>query len=188
MRASGVFLVSPIFSNRVLPTQFKVGFVVLLSILLVTAMPTMTMPVTLSLADLALLVVKELLVGILIGTMFALIFFAVQSASSIAGYQMGLTMATVIDPSTQSEDNPAGQIWSMVAMLIFLAINGHHLVLRAFYDSYEAIPAGQVIVNGATGEMIIKYSAGSSPPPSSCVRRSSSPSFSPTSRWAWSPG
>lgn len=159
VRASGVFLVAPIFSNRALPKLFKVGFIVLLSILLVSAMPDMTMPVSQSLADLALLVMKELLLGILIGTMFTLIFYAVQAASSIAGYQMGLTMANVIDPSTQAMDNPAGQIWSMVALLIFMAINGHHLVLRAFYDSYAAIPAGQVILDGAAGELIIKYSA-----------------------------
>ena len=44
-------------------------------------------------------------------------------------------------------------------MLIFLAINGHHLVIRAFNDSYRVIEPGQMQVVGTTADLIIRYSA-----------------------------
>ncbi|MFQ5454192.1 MAG: flagellar biosynthetic protein FliR, partial [Candidatus Zixiibacteriota bacterium] len=51
------------------------------------------------------------------------------------------------------------RFWYIVAILFFLAINGHHMIINAFVESYQVIPAGNIGINGFVGEMIIKYSA-----------------------------
>jgi flagellar biosynthetic protein FliR len=158
-RASGVFLIAPVFGHAAVPSQFKIALILLLTIVLMATIGESTLPAVTSLADLMVLAAKELLVGVAIGFVFALLFWGVQSAGSIAGYQMGLTIASVVDPSTNQEQSVISQFWLLVSLMIFFGINGHHMIVRAFYDSYTAIPAGHVVINGSTGELLLKFSA-----------------------------
>jgi flagellar biosynthetic protein FliR len=159
LRASGVFLLAPIFGHAAVPSQFKIALLLLLTIVVMSTVSDTSIPQVASIAELSILAFKELLVGLMIGFVFIVLFWGVQAAGSIAGYQMGLTIASVVDPSTNQEQSTIGQFWLLVALVIFFGINGHHLIIRAFHDSYAAVPAGQVAFNGTTGELAIKYSA-----------------------------
>jgi flagellar biosynthesis protein FliR len=159
LRASGVFLIAPVFSHAAVSSQLRVGLVLLLTVVLMATIGNSALPAAVNVADLALLAAKELLVGLMIGFVFAILFWGVQSAGSIAGYQIGLTMASVFDPTTNQEESIVSQFWLLTALLIFVGINGHHHIIRAFYDSYTAVPVGQVVINGSTGELILKLSA-----------------------------
>ena len=159
IRISGLVLLAPIFSHKSFPRLAKVGFTVLFSLILVATLEGYTVPEVSSLIELAGLAVKELLVGCIIGFAFMLVFLAIQGAGTIAGYQAGLYMANAFDPVSQTQASLVSQIWFMLAMLIFLAINGHHLVITAFVDSYRVMPPGYVALHGTVGEMVIKYTA-----------------------------
>ncbi len=159
VRASGLLLLAPILGHPSVPRMAKAGFVILLSGLMVSAMPQMSVPAATSLIGLAGMVLRELLTGALMGFFFMLFFYAAQAAGSLVGYQMALAVAAAIDPSTMSQESVIGRFWFLVASLIFLAINGHHLILQAFAQSLEVIPPGHVVVQGATGELIMKYTA-----------------------------
>jgi len=159
LRASGLFLLSPVLSHRSVPTTAKIGLVILFGILLTSALGDVSAAPADSFASLVALAFKEMLVGVTIGFVFALLFMAVRGAGSLVGYQVGFAIALVLDPNTQSQQSVMSQVWFVVAMLIFLAINGHHLIIKAFADSYAVMPPGQVAVAGSTGELIIKYTA-----------------------------
>jgi flagellar biosynthetic protein FliR len=58
------------------------------------------------------------------------------------GLQMGLSFATFVDPQNSNQSPLVGSFLAMVAMLLFLAIDGHLLLLAALYDSFEIIPVG----------------------------------------------
>ncbi len=158
LRASGVFLIAPIFSHGTVPPQFRLALILLLTIVLMATIGDSAIPAAVSIADLTVLALKELLVGFMIGFVFAILFWGVDSAGSIAGYQIGLTMASVIDPSTNQQQSIIGMFWMLIALIIFFGINGHHLIIRAFYDSYSVIPAGQVMISGSTGELVLRLS------------------------------
>ncbi len=159
LRTAGMFIVAPIFSYPAIPAQTKIGIILLLAILLTAVLPVPDVAPAATLWDLVGLVLKELLVGVLIGTMFAIVFWATQTAGAIVGYQLGLAIANVFDPITSNQTPIIGQFWLLVTMLIFIAIDGHHMLLAAIVDSYAVIPAGQVFANGAVGELMIKYTA-----------------------------
>lgn len=159
MRASGLFLLAPILSHPSFPRLAKVGLLVLFSGLVVSTLPDMALPQVDSLLDLTGLILKEILTGVLIGFVFMLMFYGVQSAGSLVGYQMALAMAAALDPSTQSQESIIGRFWFLMASLIFLGINGHHLVIKSFYDSFAIIAPGSVMLSGSAAEMIMKYSA-----------------------------
>lgn len=159
VRASGLFIVAPIFSQKAFPQPLKIGFAILLAMIVMMTLPAADLPPSESLIALAGVVFTELLVGVLIGFFFLLLLLAAQGAGSLVGYQVGLSLANEIDPSTQSQSSIIGTFWFLLGSLFFLAINGHHLIIQAYHESYALIPAGQVALNGAVGEMMIKATA-----------------------------
>ncbi|MDZ4724412.1 MAG: flagellar biosynthetic protein FliR [candidate division Zixibacteria bacterium] len=159
LRISGLFFFAPVIGDKTLPMALKVGLAILLSGILVSTMGGTELPSVLSTVDLAALAFREILVGALIGFFFMLLFLGVQAGGSIVGYQIGLSIANVIDPSTESEQSIIGQFWFILAVLIFLCINGHHLIIQAFVDSYQVMPAGQASMGSGAGELMISYTA-----------------------------
>ncbi len=159
LRASGLFLIAPILSHRTFPIPAKIGLVILFALILVAAMPNAVVPEAQSLSELVVLAAKEIFVGVAIGFLFAMLLMGVQMAGDIVSYQIGFAMSSIMDPDQGHEVTTLGQFWFLTATLIFIGINGHHIVITAFNDSYLLIPAGHVVMNGAVGEMIITYSA-----------------------------
>jgi flagellar biosynthetic protein FliR len=159
LRASGLFLIAPILGHRVFPVPAKIGLVVLFALILVAAMPNAAVPAAQSLSELVTLAAKELFVGLAIGFLFSLLLMGVQMAGDIVSYQIGFAMANIMDPDQRHEVSTLGQFWFLCAMLIFIGINGHHVIITAFNNSYQLIPAGHVVMNGSVGEMIINYTA-----------------------------
>lgn len=159
IRASGLFLTAPVFSHSVFPRQMKVGLVILLAIVTMPTVAHLPIEPATSLADLAAMVLRELMVGLLIGFTFRLLFQAAELAGSLAGYQVGLAISSAFDPNVGDEVGDIGRYWVLLATLIFLTINGHHLVIRAFNDSYRVIPPGQMQVVGTTAELLMRDTA-----------------------------
>jgi len=63
------------------------------------------------------------------------------------------------DPSIGSQVSVIGRFWYVLAVLIFLTINGHHMIISAFVNSYQVIPPAGVAIQGGVGELIIRYTA-----------------------------
>lgn len=159
IRASGLLLVAPIFGNRSVPTLVKVGLAILFAIVMQPTLHGVEVPVAGTLIELVGMVLRELMVGLLTGFFFALIFQAVEMAGSITGFQIGLVIAQAFDPNAGGQVAIIGRFWIVLASLIFLAINGHHLIINAFHDSFAVIPPGQVVVQGGTAMLLLKYTA-----------------------------
>jgi len=159
LRLGGLFLMAPILSHRMLPKAAKFGMVILISLIMVVALDSVEISPVSSLWELAGMALKELLVGAIIGLFFQLIFYAAQTGGSIIGYQVGLAIATEFDPNTSSQVSIIGRYWYLITILLFLALDGHHLIIRAFADSYAVIPPAGVAIDGEVGNLIIRYSA-----------------------------
>lgn len=158
-RAAGLFISAPIFSNRSVPSMIKAGLAIILAIVLVPAASQSPITPVDSVWLLAALAGKEMLVGFIIGFCFSLLFIAIQMAGSLVGYQIGLTLANVLDPEAGNEVSIIGEFWAVVASLIFLSIDGHHAVISAFADSYKMVPVGVFNFAGSAGEYLIRLSA-----------------------------
>jgi len=159
LRTTGLFLIAPVFSHRTIPKLVKVGLLISLSLLFVPTLSADSVPLMESFWQLAGMAAKEILVGFIIGLLFRLIFMAAKTAGSMIGYQIGFALVSMPDVEEGGQVTILGSFWFLVAMLIFLSIDGHHLVLTAFADSYEVIPPGMVYLASQVGELIIKYTA-----------------------------
>ena len=159
LRASGMFMMAPVFSDRTLPLLIKVGLIVALSIVLV---PVVGGPLPFeinSFWQLVALGAKEIFLGLLIGLLFRLILHGAKTAGSIIGYQIGFAIVNTPDVEEGGQVSIMGRFWSLAATVIFLSINGHHLMISAFAESYEVIPPGLVAVAAPVGVLMIKYTA-----------------------------
>ncbi|QLI80711.1 flagellar biosynthetic protein FliR [Chitinibacter fontanus] len=156
LRIMGMLLVDPFFSSRRIPVRVRVGLAIFLTLVVVPALPPMPSVPVVS-PDGMLIAVRELLVGISIGFVMRLVFTAVEMAGHLAGLQMGLGFASFYDPQNASNTLAVAQLMSLLMILLFLALNGHLMMLRILLESMLQLPVGQVHLNGKGFELVALY-------------------------------
>ncbi len=130
---------SPIFGNRQIPARLKVGFAVLLTLVIA---PTLDIPTDIDPASAQglLILVQQIVAGLMMGFSVRLIFAAIEMAGDIAGMQMGLGFANFYDPQNASFSPVIAQFLGIIAALAFLSLNLHLTMLAALADSFQAFP------------------------------------------------
>ncbi len=151
MRMAGIFLTAPVFASRNIPVMVKASWILFIAFLLFPVVEFKTVDLPASGLPLAMAVVREMLIGFSIGLGATLIFTGIQLAGQIVDIQMGLGMVNIIDPVTNNQISVMGQYYYLIATLVFMAVNGHHLLLRAVAESFTVIPLGHAHFSVALG-------------------------------------
>ena len=145
VRMTGLFVVAPIFSRRNIPTTFKVGFSFLLALILMNTLTVPNLENYTNLLQYVLLIAREFLVGITIGYVAYLVFISIYIAGQIIDMQIGFGMVNVIDPMSNIQVPVTSNFYFILSMLLFLMANGHHLLIRALFESFKLIPLGGAV-------------------------------------------
>ncbi|MFQ5691758.1 MAG: flagellar biosynthetic protein FliR, partial [Nitrospinota bacterium] len=85
-------------------------------------------------------ILGEAAVGLMVGAATRMIFFGVQFAGHIMGYQMGFLIASAVDPQEGRSTPLISQFQEILALLLFLALDGHHWLLKGLVASYRMVP------------------------------------------------
>ncbi|HEO8418999.1 Flagellar biosynthetic protein fliR [Mycobacteroides abscessus subsp. abscessus] len=149
VRVTSFFFMLPLFSYRTIPTSFKVGLGFFLSLIMFWGMDVPVLTIDTSYY---FLILKEAMVGLLIGFVAYMLFAAIQIAGGFIDFQMGFAIANVIDPQTGTQSPLTGQYLTIIAMFFLLASNGHHLLLDGIFYSYQYIPMDQAWINFGNGD------------------------------------
>lgn len=149
VRMSVLVALMPIFGDKAVPGNVK--------ILLSIAISAVVFPIlkdtgsihvddayywSQSSAKLVMAVACEVMVGLAVGFASQLVFHAIRAGGDFMAQFMGLSMATQYDPHTESQTMVVSQLMGALAMLTFLAIDGHHILFRAMIESFHLIPQG----------------------------------------------
>lgn len=145
MRVSGIFTFNPIFSRRGVPNTIKVGATLLLSVVM-TAAGDFDYTIPAGLLPFVFDMVKELLVGAVLGFFVNLMLQVFSMAGEVTDMQLGLSMAKSYDP-TFGNAGLTTQYFSYWFMLYFFAVGGHLSYIQLFAISYESIPMGYTSFN-----------------------------------------
>jgi flagellar biosynthetic protein FliR len=151
MRMAGIFLTAPVFASRNIPLTVKAAWILLISFLLFPVVEFKPLDLPASGLPLVMAVVREMLIGFSIGLGATLIFTGIQLAGQIVDIQMGLGMVNIIDPITSTQISVMGQYYYLIATLVFMAVDGHLLLLRGVADSFTLVPLGQAHFSAALG-------------------------------------
>lgn len=157
VRFGGLFLTTPLFSNEMVPNQVKAGLSVLCSIIMfpivyangVIEFPPVPLGVVLQVAN-------EILVGIIIGFIALTTFAAFQVAGQFIDLSLGFSMVNVIDPFLGEDAPLMGQFKNLLALMVLLAIDGHHQFFRALITSFQVIPITKPILSTHLLEYIFR--------------------------------
>ncbi|MFA5839551.1 MAG: flagellar biosynthetic protein FliR [Candidatus Margulisiibacteriota bacterium] len=142
-RIAGVFIEMPFFSSRSFPVFIKTAVVIWISLLLWFVVPINNILPN-SFVEFIFALLLEASIGFLIGFVCNIFFHAIQGAGEIMDMQMGLSVASALDPAFGMVVSIIGKLAFMFAMIIFLSINGHHMLLSALHQSFVAIPVGHI--------------------------------------------
>ena len=140
VRVLGIFTAAPVFSHAHLPTQVKLALAVMISAALLPVVHAPDPRIGESVLLLGAAAVKEAIVGLILGYVATLAFVAIQLAGEVADIQIGFGFASIADPLLNTHTSLIGQFQYIVATLLFLVANGHHLVLSALVRSFELVP------------------------------------------------
>jgi flagellar biosynthetic protein FliR len=142
-RIAGIFIQAPLFNSRSFFMAGKIALIIWTSAILWFVTPVAAaLPTTL--AGFVLTLAAEVAVGFLIGFVANILFIAIQSAGEIIDMQMGLSVAQALDPVFGAVISVIGRLIFFVALIVFIAFDGHHLLLAAFHNSFTLLPAGQI--------------------------------------------
>ncbi len=138
-RVGGAMTLAPLVGSERLPMRLKAAFALTFAWLLA---PVTTAPRLAGGLSLAIAAVGEILLGLTIGFAARLIFAAVQMAGEMADTQAAFGFAGVVAPDMGQRVSVIGQLQMAVAWLVFVAVNGHRVMLAGMAESFSAVPLG----------------------------------------------
>lgn len=149
---------APILGEPSVPRQVKVAIAALLAIVLAPVLgPAPAVPVF-SAAGIWI-VLQQVLIGAAMGFTIRMVFTAVQAAGEYVGLQMGLSFASFFDPMNGGTTMVVARLLHMLALLIFLAIDGHLSLIATLAQSFEALPIADAALS-ASGWLFLVTAAG----------------------------
>lgn len=141
MRISALFLAAPIFGASSFPVRARVVLAVLITALVVPSLPEL--PAVDALGPAGILIAgQQLMIGLAMGFIVQMIFASVVIAGQSLAMTMGLGFAMSVDPQNGIQVPVISQLYMILATLIFLAINGHLVLIRFLVDSFSLLPVG----------------------------------------------
>jgi flagellar biosynthesis protein FliR len=130
--------VVPLFSHPAIPQRIKlsIGFVITLAIV-----PSIEVPNIEILSWQGLLsLLAQMVIGVSMGFVMRIMFTAVEMAGFMMGMSMGLGFASFYDPQAHGQTMALGQFMTMLALLIFMSLDGHLIVVAVMLQSFETMP------------------------------------------------
>lgn len=139
LRALALFTALPVLGTRTVPARVRIGLAAFVALAAQASLPAVP-AVALDSPAAFILVLQQLVVGLALGFSVRLVFAAVEFAGEIIGLQMGLNFASFFDPTSNAQVSAVARFFGNIAMLLFIVINGHLMVLMAALESFERFP------------------------------------------------
>lgn len=149
---------APLFGESGIPVKAKLGLGVLLTIAVGPALGPMPDIPAGSFASMWI-IAQQVLIGVALGFTMKLAFAAVQTAGEFIGLQMGLSFASFFDPGTNSSTSVLSRLMNMIAILVFLAMDGHLLILSGLVHSFQVLPIADAQLSRGGLGVLIDWSA-----------------------------
>lgn len=158
IRISIVLFMLPIFGTAMLPNLVKAGLALTISFALFTVVRPDPNLFPESLLSSLNLIVSELIFGLAIGLTIRLFFAAIQLGGQLVGFQMGFAISNVLDPESGAQTPIVAHMGYWIAIVIFLLLNGHHILLKTLADSFSIVEVGSFGFRGGLFQKVLEAS------------------------------
>ena len=144
VRISAFVYVAPFFSLRGIPHRVKIGFSMVVAIMLFFILPESTLDYGGEIGY-AVVIIKEAITGVLIGFAASICNYIILFAGRMIDTDIGLAMATVFDPTTNQQSSITGSIYNYFIMMLLILSDMHLFIFRSLVDCYQVIPVNKTV-------------------------------------------
>ena len=148
IRILALITTAPVISHRSIPARVKIGLAVAIAIIVAPTLPAAPPAATAAWNGLGLLAMQAG-IGAAMGFMLRMIFAAIELAGDLIGLSMGLSFATFVDPQNSDQSPLIGSFLGVIASLVFLALNGHLIMINGVVESFRVFPVGMPVSGAA---------------------------------------
>ena len=159
IRLMGVFVLTPVMATLQIPNRYRLVLVLALSALMVSAIGTKLVAVPTSVGELASAALAELVIGGVLAFGLFAAFGAFLLGGRIIDMQMGFGVANLIDPATRAQASLMGTFLNLLAVMVFFAIDGHHMIIRGVAYSLEQLPPGSGLLQLQPAALLLQFGA-----------------------------
>lgn len=163
LRISCIVSLLPLFGENHVPVRVRILLSAALTAGIYPILPSSyERAVTAALSDVAmtsLLMIKEMLIGVVLGYTAKLAFDGIVMAANMVGIQMGFNTGSIFMPDSEEQTNGFSALHRLLIILIFLALNMHHIYIKTIWDSFQIIPIGHAIPTGNLQTILLSVSA-----------------------------
>lgn len=139
VRIAAMLMAAPIFSVRQIPVRFRMMLAVLITLLVQPVLPPSPVVPVFS-SDALLIMLQQIAIGAALGFLMQMAFNALIFGGQVMAYSMGLGFANMMDPTNGVQVPVVAQFWLILAMLAFLLMNGHLVLISAVVDTFSVLP------------------------------------------------
>lgn len=138
-RVAAFFMTVPLLGSQLVPARIRLYLSISFTLML---LPMLHMPITqtFDLVQLVVVLVQQIAIGVAMGFLVQLLFQIPAMAGQIIAMQNGLGFAMMVDPVNGINVASIGQLYLLMANLLFLSMNGHLVVLQILADSFNVLP------------------------------------------------
>ncbi len=143
LRVGTMLILLPVLGHQLIPSQVKVGLIILISLLIYPLVQDQVPNIPLKPIAFAAIALQEMLIAAALALFAQLIFTSAQFAGQLMSFQMGMTVANVFDPVTRSQQSILSQLSITLAMLLWVIVGAHHMFIHTLIDSFTLFPIDQ---------------------------------------------
>lgn len=142
MRIGAMLLAAPVFGARLVPVRVRLALALVLALMMAPLVSQETAAIDPLGAQGLLIGAQQVLIGLATGFILQMAFSAIVIGAQTIAMSMGLGFATAVDPQNGVQVPVLSQYYLTLATLIFLALNGHLLLVQLLVDSFRTLPVG----------------------------------------------
>ena len=143
-RIASFFMAVPLIGTQLVPMRIRLGFALALTAVVAPLLPPMPVIDGLS-PEMFVIIVQQMLVGFVLGFMVQVLFQLFVVAGQVISNQMGLGFASISDPVNGVSVVALSQLYLMIVMMLFLAMDGHLVLVEVIVASFHQFPVGEVL-------------------------------------------
>jgi len=140
-RVGALLMAAPLTGSQNVPARVRIGLAFFITLVILPVLPPVPAVDPFSLPSL-FIIFQQVLIGAAMGFAVQLVFSAVVAGAQIIAMQMGLGFASMVDPVNGQDTPVLAQFYLMFATLVFLALNGHLVLIRLLVESFQTLPIG----------------------------------------------
>lgn len=155
-RCSAIFLITPIFGRRNMPAMFKIGLAFMISMILVYYVEIPQGVYNGTVLQVMVLLVKEVVTGLVIGLVTHVVFSSIYLAGQIIDMKTGFGIVNVLDVQSNTQVPIMGNFLYIFTLVVFITVDGHHMLLSALVKSFELVPIGKLYISAGSVGVLTK--------------------------------